>query len=155
MEYLQITNSVLLYSSLDHYIADEAVYKSDSVFRLISKSWDDASPGERGVLLYKGDTVCAKLYNGTFNDYSATAICREMGYKQAADWTTGYLLNRIHQAMFSMTLSEVKCDNEDWKSCSYSTSVPFTCNHDMAVLLTCTGHCSNTSTILSIILIIQ
>ena len=127
--------------------ADEAA-ESESLFRLISKSGDDTSPGERGLLLYKGGTVC-DIY---FSNYSASAICREMGYKQAAHWSIGYLYDRYHQDRFDITLSEVRCDNEDWKSCSYSTAL--NCYHREDVLLTCTGTCYNTSTILQITLII-
>ena len=114
--------------------ADEAV-KDDNLFRLISKSGDDASPGERGLLLYKGGTVCGKYF---FRNYSASVICREMGYRQAAHWTSGYLYDRDYQDRFSITLSRVKCYNDDWKSCSYSTNTLY-CNHREDVLLTCTG----------------
>ena len=100
----------------------------------MSKSGDDASPGERGLLLYKGGTVCGFI----FSDYSASAICREMGYRQAAHWTSGYLYERDYQDRFDITLSEVRCDNEDWKSCSYSTNI-WDCDHSEDVLLTCSG----------------
>ena len=125
------------------YFADEAV-KSESLFHLISKSGDDTSPGERGLLLYKGGTVCVW---GSFSDNSASAICREMGYKQAAHRTLGYLYDSDYQDRFDITLSEVMCDNEDWRSCSYSTDTWY-CSHEYDMLLTCTGTCSNTSTIL-------
>ena len=121
----------------------DATVKSESLFRLISKSGDDTSPGERGLLLYKGGTVCY----WSFSDYSASAICREMGYKQAAHWTSGYLYERNYQDRFDITLSEVRCDNEDRKSCRASTDTRL-CIHKYDVLLTCTGTCSNTSTIL-------
>ena len=120
----------------------DATVKSESLFRLISKSGDDTSPGERGLLLYKGGTVC----DDYFSYYSASAICREMGYKQAAHWTSGYLYDRDYQYRFAITLADVRCDNEDWKSCSYSTYTVY-CYHDEDVFLTCTGTCSNTSTI--------
>ena len=116
--------------------ADEAI-KSDSLFRLISKSGDDTPPGERGLLLYKGGTVCDYRYERTFSDYSATAICKEMGYKQAAHWTSGYLYDPDYQEGFDIALGSVRCDNEDWKSCSYSTFS--SCFHYEDVLLTCTG----------------
>ena len=91
----------------------------------------------------RGATVC----DWHFSDYSASAICREMGYKQAADWTSGYPYDRDYQDRFDITLSEVRCDNKDWKSCSYSTNTR-DCDHWEDVLLTCTGTCCNTSTIL-------
>ena len=109
----------------------------------MSKSGDDKSPGERGLLLYKGGTVC----DNSFSDYTASAICRKMGYKQAADWTSGYLFDKDYQDRFDITLADVRCDNEDWKSCSYSTDT-WDCYHSWDVLLACTGTCSNTSTIL-------
>ena len=118
------------------------------MFRLISKSGDDTSPGERGLLLYKGDNVCDE----NFSNYSANAICRQMGYKKAAHWTTVGDDRDYQNSRSSITPSKVVCDNEDWKSCSYSTDTG-NCDHDMDVLLTCTGTCSNTSTILKITLI--
>ena len=126
-------------------LADEAA-ESESLFRLISKSGDDTSPGERGLLLYKGGTVCDYLYRRSFSNYSASAICREMGYKQAAHWTSGYLYDKDYQDRFDITLSQVRCDNEDWKSCSYWTDTG-DCDHYEDVLLTCTGTCFNTSTV--------
>ena len=134
-------DSLKKFTSFDYIntvnFADEAV-KSESLFRLISKSGDDTSPGERGLLLYKGGTVCSRYY---FSDYSASAICREMGYKQAAHWTSRYLYDRDYQDRFDITLDNVKCYNEDWKYCSYSTNP--NCHHSEDVFLTCTGTCSN------------
>ena len=122
--------------------ADEAV-QSDSFFRLISKSGDDTSPGERGLLLYKGDNVCDEY----FSNYSANAMCREMGYKQAAHWTTTGDDRDFLDSRSSITPTNVVCDNEDWKSCSYSTDT-LDCDPWEHVLITCTGTSYNTATTL-------
>ena len=124
--------------------ADVAV-KSDSLFRLIRQSGDDTSPGERGLLLYKGGNVCDE----DFSYYSASAICREMGYKQASHWTTVDFSpdDNYQDTRFNITPSKVVCDNEDWKSCFYSTDT-IDCDPFEDVMLTCTGSCFYTSTIL-------
>ena len=112
--------------------ADEPVIRDD-IFRLISEFGDDVSPGERGLLLYKGGTVCAT----EFSDYSANAICREMGYTKAIDWSSGY--TEDYQDNFDITLEKVRCANDDWRSCSYSTT-PRYCHHNYEHLfLTCAG----------------
>ena len=64
-----------------------------SLFRLVTDSGEDVSPGERGLLLYKGGTVC----NVNFSDHSANAICRLLGYSRASNWTSGYHYNLNHQ----------------------------------------------------------
>ena len=112
--------------------ADEAV-KSESVFRLISESGEDVSSGERGMLLYKGGTVCGD----TFSHYSANAICREMGYQLATNWTSGYLYDIDFQEGFYITLAIVWCENDDWKSCSYKTT--HYCYHWQDVFLNCSA----------------
>ena len=107
--------------------ADEPV-QSDSVFRLLNQFGDDASPGERGLLLYKGGTVCYRLFGG----YSAGAICREMGYTKALNWTKGYLHDHDYQERLEINLGNVWCDSDDWKSCTYATDPG--CDHDEEVL---------------------
>ena len=119
--------------------SDEAV-KNDNEFRLISNSGGDISPGERGLLLYKGGTVCHDDLLHQQNNYSGNAICREMGYKRVLHWTFGYLYDHDYQRSFNITLSYVFCTNEDWRSCTYSTSPqPRDCGHSDDVFLTCSG----------------
>ena len=106
------------------------------MFRLIGESGEDVSPGERGLLLYKGGTVCSgSVYSGgdIFNNFSAKAICREMGYIGAVSWTTG-----DYQMELDITLAAVRRDSDDWKSCTVSTT-PLKCSHRNDVLLTCSG----------------
>ena len=113
--------------------------KSSDVFRLIDKSGDGVTSGEKGLLLYEGGTVCG--VDG-FSDNSANAICREMGYTQAMDWTArneGF--NDTLARGFGITLSAVFCRGPDWRSCRYSTTRnSYDClYHSNDVYLTCSG----------------
>ncbi|XP_063692406.1 deleted in malignant brain tumors 1 protein-like isoform X4 [Bolinopsis microptera] len=111
------------------YTAEEV--EDSSLFRLVTDSDEDVSPGERGLLLYKGGTVC----NDKFSDHSANAICRVLGHSRASNWTSGYHYNLIHQLGFDITLFDVECGDDDWESCSYSTSE--FCYHYRDVFLSC------------------
>ena len=119
--------------------ADEPV-ESEGVFRLINPSGDDVSPGEKGLLLYKGGTVCTKSSAST--ESYAHAICREMGYTLALRWQYGYLHDRTFQRRFDVKLTKVEgCSDEklQWKYCSFSTTADNTCHHDSDLILTCSG----------------
>ena len=111
----------------------EQPVRGDNLFSLINKSGDNVSPGERGLLLYKGGTVC----NNDFSNYSANAICSEMGYTRAISWSSGYPRDYLIEG-FDVKLEAVKCTSNDWGSCDYSTS-PYYCLPDHHVLLTCAG----------------
>ena len=106
--------------------------KSGSSFRLINKSGKEVSPGERGLLLYKNGTVCST----GFSNHSANAVCSEMGYKRAVNWTTGYD-HDYDQERFDVKLRAVNCSNDDWGSCNYSVSSD--CEHNEDIFLTCDG----------------
>ena len=86
---------------------------------------------ERGMLLYKGGAVC----HDRFNENSANAICKELGYSRSLNWTSGYHYNLNFQFGFHITLDDVECDEGDWGLCSYSTSND--CYHLKDVFLSC------------------
>ena len=90
--------------------------------------------GERGLLLYKGGTVC----DDSFSKSAADAICKEMGYVSARYWTTGK--DWEIQEDYEITLDDLQCSSNNWSSCSYSTS--HNCEHDGDIFLACTGQYS-------------
>ncbi|XP_063678290.1 deleted in malignant brain tumors 1 protein-like [Bolinopsis microptera] len=101
-------------------------------FRLVDESGADVGEDEMGLLLYSGGTVC----DDHFSDFSAHAICRELGFNSSSNWTVvndqpGWEI----QAHYKIKLDDVDCDSFEWESCSYSTSED--CRHNEDVLLTC------------------
>ena len=105
-------------------------------FRLINEKGGPVGPKETGLLLYNGGTVC----NDGFSDDSANAICREMGYSGSTKWDSGgphYEAFKNYTRVFDITLDEVRCNNNDWSSCSYLTS--HNCGHSEDVFLACTS----------------
>ena len=90
--------------------------------------------GEIALLLYNGGTVC----DDGFSDNSANAICREMGYSGSSSWVSeaDYSYGDI-QTNLNITLDNVVCRDDNWDSCSYSTS--HDCRHHEDVFLTCIG----------------
>ena len=85
-----------------------------------------------GLLLYEGGTVC----DDYFDDNSANAICREMGYSRSISWRSGSELSHgERQDSLDINLDDVKCTDGDWKTCSYSTS--HNCGHSEDVFLSC------------------
>ena len=76
------------------------------------------------------------MCDDSFSDNSANAICREMGYPGSSDWVSGsYFSYGDIQESLEVVLDEVQCGNNDWDSCSYSTSPD--CAHFEDVFLTC------------------
>ena len=99
-------------------------------FSLVNRDGDEISGRERGLLLYNGGTVC----DDYFSDYSADAICREMGYSGASAWESGYFFSD-EQSGREITLDNVDCDSGNWDLCSYGTT--HNCGHSEDVFLTC------------------
>lgn len=89
----------------------------------------DSSKSQRGLLVYQGKTVCD---NG-FNDKSADAICRKMGYSDATGWASGATFEL--QYGLEIGLNEVMCENSSWESCRYLTAND--CDHNQDVHLKC------------------
>ena len=66
----------------------------------------------------------------------ADAICREMGYLRARNWTSGAKWEI--QNTLEIILDDVNCqDDEAWKSCSFIFD--HNCNHYEDVFLECDG----------------
>jgi len=102
------------------------------MFRLVNANGEtiDSDSGERGLLLYYGSTVC----DDGFNDNSADAICREMGYALGADsWENGQFYDI--QSSYDIGLDDVICSSDSWDSCEFTTS--HNCAHSEDVHLAC------------------
>ena len=104
----------------------------DSPFRLVDRQGGSVKPGNRGLLLYNGGTVC----DDGFSKYSANAICREMGYSGSSSWRSGSSYSYgTSQTSLDINLDDVRCSAGVWGSCSYSTF--HNCGHSEDVFLTC------------------
>ncbi|KAL5253600.1 hypothetical protein ACHWQZ_G013415 [Mnemiopsis leidyi] len=119
-------------SHYEDVILDCDAEQSAVGFRIVDVSGDDVATGERGLLLYNGGTVC----DDSFSENSANAICREMGYSGSLSWVSGSSYSYgENQTNLDITLDDVQCSDDDWNSCSYSTS--HNCGHSEDVFLTC------------------
>ena len=116
----------------------------DVLFRLVDANGEDVAEGERGLLLYRGGTVC----DDQFDDADARVICRELGYTNdstAFQWGSadgGQAPDRYESYRYTIKLTNVQCaDNSNsWDSCDYETR--HNCNHYEDVVLDCdTGNC--------------
>merc|ERR550537_162838 len=83
-----------------------------------------------GLLTWNGGTVCDDF----FNNNSAHAICRVMGFASAVRWSHG-LFYRTLQMNKGIAMDDVRCRASYWNYCSYSTSN--NCNHREDVFLYC------------------
>ena len=102
------------------------------MFSLVNENGEaiESDSGERGLLLFYGDTVC----DDDFSDNSADAICREMGYEFGADsWEYGQFYDI--QSSFDIGLDNVACSSGSWDSCTFLTS--HNCRHSEDVHLAC------------------
>ena len=107
------------------------INQADILFRIVDEDGNNVTEKERGLLIYKGGTVCAD----DFNYYAAFAICKEMGYVSAITWESGSYFS--FQENLEINLDDVSCSNHIWSSCSYSES--HNCYHREDVFLTCSG----------------
>ena len=83
-----------------------------------------------GLLLANGGTVC----DDSFDNNSAAAICREMGFSvEGVSWTFGNKWGI--QKSYLIKLDQVECSSTYWSSCSYDTN--HDCYHSEDVHLTC------------------
>ena len=89
------------------------------------------SAAEKGLLLYKSGTVCDNL----FDDNSAEAICRLLGYSGHSSWSSGFKWEI--QNNYSINMSDVQCSSGGWNSCTYTTNN--SCEHSRDIFLDCTG----------------
>ena len=74
-----------------------------------------------------------------FDDNSADAICRVLGYKRQHSWTSGQKWEI--QSVFDIHMDDVDCVSGDWSSCTYSESN--NCGHSEDVFLVCSGKLKN------------
>ena len=87
-----------------------------------------------GLLLYRGGMVCAR----DFTDMAAEAICRNMDYSRAKEWTSsvdGHFFDVTRN--YDMKLEDVRCYNPYWESCSHR--LYRRCGTNYGVFLSCQG----------------
>ena len=76
------------------------------------------------------------MCDDSFSDNSANAICRKMGYSGSSSWVSGSSYSYgTNQTNLDINLDGVRCNDDDWDSCTYSTS--HNCGHSEDVFLTC------------------
>ena len=96
-----------------------------------------------GLLLHRGGTVCNGFKHGSFDYITADAICKEMNFTRAKNWTTDEHFNI--QMNYKMSLGYVNCKSAKWSSwsnwaqCSYSEKIEWCTWHSDDVFLSCTG----------------
>jgi len=117
------------------------IVELERLFRLSDKNrYIITEAGRIGLLIYNGGTVC----DDGFNNYAANAVCKEMGFERAMDWTSGYFLDDIYEdAHFQeyrnlpITMDDVNCQGDNWEDCTFITS--HNCGHSEDVQLACEG----------------
>ena len=76
------------------------------------------------------------MCDDNFNISSAHAICKEMGFEGALQWSSGQKWNV--QTTFRSVMNHVKCPLPNWSSCSYTYSATVNqCGHHEDVFLRC------------------
>ncbi|KAL5246830.1 hypothetical protein ACHWQZ_G018880 [Mnemiopsis leidyi] len=115
--------------------------EGEVLFHLVNRYGTTVSaPGSEVLVLYKGGTVCDT--NDHFDDNSAHAICRLMGYEKSNSWSSGF--KRSMQNSYPITLDNVACGSSGlWSSCSYDFGVS-DCSHYNDVYLNCKRYCEAT-----------
>ena len=73
-----------------------------------------------------------------FSNNSASAICKEMGYRTSKNWTFGEKWS-VLQNLYSIKLDDVICTAPFWTSCSYA--ITHNCKHGEDVFLSCILSC--------------
>ena len=110
-------------------------YFSDDTFSFVDVNGVPTTT--KGLLLFNGGTVCS--YN--FEDTSAKAICEKMGYSSGLSYwyELEYVSWKVKNTL-EVTLTDVKCPQGTWESCTYSKDVPPYCqeNHN-DIYLNCGG----------------
>ena len=117
------------------------------MFSLIDGNGNSKRSEQLGLLLYRGGTVC----NDKFDNKTANAICRQMGFSSAIEWNTG--VESDVQFLFEVAIT-IYCESVKWdpKKCfSYEISRSEStyegetekrnyCVHSRDVFLQCTGN---------------
>ena len=104
-------------------------------FSLVDSDGNTVGPEELGLLLWNGGTVC----DDGFDDNSADAVCRVLGYKHHYSWTSGQKWEV--QSVLNIRMDNIKCVKGDWSSCTYRES--HDCGHSKDVFLVCSGKLNN------------
>ena len=103
------------------------------MFSLVDRYGELIAGEENGLLLYNGGTVCDDF----FNDNSADAVCRDMGYVGSNSWNSYSNIIWSIQADYDIKLFNFKCDGSgQLASCTYSTKYRL-CSHIEDVFLSC------------------
>ncbi|KAL5251311.1 hypothetical protein ACHWQZ_G016863 [Mnemiopsis leidyi] len=121
-----------------HCDGEEIQEETDELFTLVDSVGSAITEGEEfGLLLYKGGTVCD--YNGDFNTAAANAICRQMSFVRALNWsfTDNFEYFQFIAYKYIVALDKVSCGSLEWEDCGYDDLFP-TCSKGRGeVLLTC------------------
>ena len=101
-------------------------------FSRVDSSGNTVTKAEKeGLLLYNGQKLC----DDYFDDNTANAICRLLGYSGYFNWITEYDRWDI-QYSYKRETGDVRCSNGDWSSCTYTTDT--SCRND-DIFLACSG----------------
>ena len=104
---------------------------ADSSFTLVDHNGNTITDQQEGLLLYKSGTVCDDI----FSNNSASAICKEMGYRTSINWSSGEKWS-AQQRSYSIKLDQVRCSAPSWSSCTYNVT-NHDCDHSEDVFLSC------------------
>ena len=111
------------------YAHDSGDVDEELVFTLVDEEGNNVGAGSRGLLLYKGGTVC----DDGFDRNAAEAICTAMGHAGATSWDSGFEFNI--QEDYTIKMDEVQCRNDSWVSCEFQSSND--CSHSEDIFLVC------------------
>ena len=117
------------------------------MFSLIDVKGNSLQSEQLGLVLYQGGTVC----NEKFDNKTAEAICRQMGFSSAIKWNTG--VESDVQFLFEVAIS-IYCESVEWepekcfpyeisrRESTYEMETETTsyCVHSRDVFLQCTGN---------------
>ena len=104
------------------------------MFQLADVFGNSIKDQQKGLLIYKGCTVCVD----NFNMAAAHAFCKLMGYTDAMSATYGDIWKV--QKNFRVSSQTLSCSNSDWSACTFKYASKNKCNdHSKDVFLTCSG----------------
>ena len=100
-----------------------------SGFSLVDSNGIAVGEGVKGLLLHNGGTVC----DDSFDENSAAAICRLLGFSDATSWSSGN--DWGIQDSYNIHMDDVQCRSKIWSSCTFSDT--HNCEHGEDVFLLC------------------
>ena len=104
-----------------------------SLFSLVNRDGTPVGSDEKGLLLYKGGTVC----DDNFGTREAEVVCKELGYSLMVRYESGIKFQEL-QVGLEIKLDDLSCPQSVWGSCSYRDG-SHNCQHSEDIFLTCTG----------------